>query len=183
MGKTCCFIGHRKVEDGEKLRKEITMTVIELINLGIDTFLFGSRSQFDELCHEMVTELKNTAYPEIIRKSYICRSEVGILERERENLERSWSRIQNRPITFWGVEEVVEYKNKYSAGRANYVERNEAMIDDSDVCVFYYNKDYLPPRRKNSKKDYSDYQPKSGTAIAYIYAVRKKKPVYNLFNR
>ena len=50
-----------------------------------------------------------------------------------------------------------------SAGRASYIERNELMIDDSDYCVFYIN--------KNTKY-------KSGTKIALNYARRKTKNNY-----
>lgn len=67
-----------------------------------------------------------------------------------------------------------EHPTKYSSGRGSYVERNQAMIDDSDICVFYYDENYLPLRRKNSPRDISDYQPKSGTRIAYEYAIKKE---------
>lgn len=56
------------------------------------------------------------------------------------------------------------------------------MIDNSDVCVFYYNKDYLPPIRKAQSKFLPDYQPKSGTAIAFQYAISKKKKILNMFD-
>ena len=69
-----------------------------------------------------------------------------------------------------------------NAGAASYVERNQAMINSSDICVFYYDDNYLPARRKQSRRALSDYQSKSGTSIAYEYAVKKKKTIYNLFN-
>lgn len=59
--------------------------------------------------------------------------------------------------------------------------RNQEMIENSDICVFYYNKDYLPPKRKAPNKLMPDYQPNSGTAIAYAYAVQKRKQIYNMF--
>ena len=68
-----------------------------------------------------------------------------------------------------------------NAGRASYVERNQEMINHSKFCVVYYDENYLPPRRKNSRRDLFDYQPKSGTAVAYNYAVRKKKEIINVF--
>ena len=67
------------------------------------------------------------------------------------------------------------------AGRAAYVERNYEMIDKSDYCVVYYDENYLPSERKKSKKDLFSYQPKSGTKIAYEYAVKKKKKIINVF--
>ena len=68
-----------------------------------------------------------------------------------------------------------------NAGRASYVERNQEMINKSDFCIVYYDENYLPPRRKNSRRDLFDYQPKSGTAVAYDYAVKKKKEIVNVF--
>lgn len=43
----------------------------------------------------------------------------------------------------------------------------------------YYNENYLPPKRKKSKRDLFDCQPKSGTKVAYDYAVKKKKHIIN----
>ena len=47
------------------------------------------------------------------------------------------------------------------------------MINHSKFCVVYYDENYLPPRRRNSKSDLTDYHPKSGTKVAYDYAVEK----------
>ena len=69
-----------------------------------------------------------------------------------------------------GFEEEFEHKTKYEAGKASYIKRNQAMIDDSDFCVFYYNEDYTPSTKTNS-----------GTKIAYKYAIKMKKKVINLF--
>ena len=65
------------------------------------------------------------------------------------------------------------------SGRNIYIARNRALIDESDVCVFYYDENYKPPRRKTDKKAISDYQPNSGTALAYKYALQKKKIIIN----
>ena len=80
------------------------------------------------------------------------------------------------------MQEEVEHKTKWTSGRASYVERNQAMIDKSDYCIFYYNEDYLPPRRKYSKRCITDYQPKSGTALAYHYAEQNKKIIKNFYD-
>lgn len=51
------------------------------------------------------------------------------------------------------------------------------MIDNSRICVVYYNPDYTPPRRKATRKSLTDCQPKSGTKLAYGYALRKCKTI------
>ena len=67
-----------------------------------------------------------------------------------------------------------------NAGKASYVERNQEMINHSKYCVVYYDENYLPQKRRNSKRDLFDYQPKSGTAVAYDYAVKKKTEIINV---
>ncbi len=55
------------------------------------------------------------------------------------------------------------------------------MIDASNFCVFYYNKNYEP----KTKNQYSSR--KSGTRIAYEYAIRKQektgKFIINFFEK
>jgi len=59
--KTCCFFGHRKIEETPELKTALVDVIEDLIiNKDIDTFLFGSKSQFDDLCYDAVSELKKT---------------------------------------------------------------------------------------------------------------------------
>ncbi len=76
---TCCFFGHRKISDTASLRTKICETVERLIVAeNIDTFLFGSKSQFDSLCHELVTKIKEK-YPHI--KRVFVRAEYPFMEK------------------------------------------------------------------------------------------------------
>ena len=63
----------------------------------------------------------------------------------------------------------------WSAGKASYVERNQDMINASNYCVFYYDENYKPPRRKYSKRSVGDYKPKSGTKVAFDYSNQRKR--------
>ena len=178
--KVCCFFGHRNVEESEKLKRKVKEVIEELIvQKNVTRFLFGSRSNFDLLCHLIVTELKEK-YQNIKRIAYTCRSESCILENEREKWERIYFDVHKTEVRLLGVEEEVEHKTKYTSSRASYVERNQAMIDDSDYCIFYYDENYRPELRKQSKRDIGYYQPKSGTALAFAYAKRKKKVLINV---
>lgn len=178
--KTCSFFGHRNVVVTEELKEKVKDIIEDLIvNQSVFIFLFGSRSNFDYLCHLVVTELKEK-YPEIKRISYTCRSETCTLESERAHWEEIYSHFRKEKVTLLGVEEEVEHKTKYTSGRASYVERNQAMINDSDYCVFYYDENYQPEMRKYSKRSIGYYQPKSGTALAYVYAKQKKKLIINV---
>ena len=55
------------------------------------------------------------------------------------------------------------------AGKSVYIERNFEMIDKSNYCITYYDENYQPTKKR-----------KSGTKIAYEYAIKKKRTVINL---
>jgi hypothetical protein len=54
----CCVFGHRKINETEELRTQL-FTIIEalIVQNCVDTFLFGSKSRFNDLCYEIVSEL------------------------------------------------------------------------------------------------------------------------------
>ena len=65
--KTCCFIGHKEIDETEELKTKLCEEIERLIkDEGVDTFLFGSKSRFDSLCLELVTLLKEK-HPHIKR--------------------------------------------------------------------------------------------------------------------
>ena len=148
---TCCFFGHRTINETEELRKKVTENIERLItDKYVDTFLFGSKSQFDTICLEIVTELKEK-YPLIWRK-YVRAEYPFISDAYREYLLESY-------------DETYYPKKILGAGRAVYVRRNIEMIDNSKYCIVYYDENYSLPNRK------------SGTKIALDYAIKKKKEI------
>ena len=121
--KTACFIGHRNVELKDDKVEKLRMIIENLIvKDNVQIFLFGSRSDFDYICHKIVTELKEK-YPFIQRRCYTCKSESCILESEREHWENVYSSFHKREVHLLGVEEEVEFKNKWTAGKASYVKK------------------------------------------------------------
>ena len=178
---TCCFIGHRKINESQELKVKLFGVIENLIvNHNVLTFLFGSKSDFDYLCYNVVTALKEK-YPAIKRVCYTCKSESCVLESERVKWDRVYSNFFGEGFKFASYEEEFEHKTKYTSCKAGYVERNQAMIDNSDFCIFYFDENYKPELRKYSKKSNGYYQPKSGTAISYAYANKKKKKIINVF--
>ena len=163
---TCCFFVHRKIEVTDELGSRLNDIVEGLIvEKQVDTFLFGSKSQFDRLCLQVVTELKRK-YPHI--KRIYVRAEFPYID------EDYTAYLLKRYDCTYYPERMI------NAGKAAYVERNYEMIDNSSYCVIYYDKNYMPPRRKNSRRELFDYQPSSGTAVAYDYAIKKEKSIINL---
>ncbi len=163
-----CFIGHRKIVLSDTLKDKVYKTVIALIKDGADTFLFGSRSEFDALCLDVVSDIKKQ-YPHI--KRIYVRSEY-------QHINKSYE-----AYLLESYEETYFPTRIQAAGRYSYVERNQEIINRSDSCVFYYNKDYVPPpKRQNFHMPLSNRQVNSGTKLAFEYAVSKSKHIINLYN-
>ena len=64
---TVCFLGHKTIDETEELKSKLIEIIEKLIeDEKVDTFLFGSKSRFNSLCLELVTEIKEK-YPHIKR--------------------------------------------------------------------------------------------------------------------
>ena len=148
---TCCFIGHREINESEELKKQLREVIEKLIGEEkVYTFLFGSKSRFDSLCLELVTETKEK-YPHI-KRVYVRAEYPYISEKYKKYLLESYDDTY--------------YPEKIKgAGKAAYVKRNCEMIKQSRICVFYYDKSYNPATRN------------SGTKMALDYALKHKKTI------
>ena len=163
--KACSLFGHRDTEQTEELKVKVRDVVERLIvEEGVDTFLFGSRSKFDELCHIVVTELKEK-YSHIQRIAYLCKHESGCLAGEGKGEQRRIKELTGRDVYVREFEDIKKSDRVNSAGRAAYVERNYWMIDESDFAVFYLSLNYTS---------------NSGTIVADEYARKKRRIIYYL---
>ena len=182
---TCCFFGHRTITVTEGLKKRLRTILKDLIeNKGVRRFIFGSRSDFDALCHTILTEIKNTSEmagsEQIVRVVYLTKSEYAPLEKDRKRDEKAIREVAKIEITLQGYEEIYKPQCVFSAGKAAYIERNQKMCDDSEYCIFYFDKQYKPALDCKSGAAKTGA---SGTALMYVYARLKKKNIYNLLER
>lgn len=148
---TCCFIGHRTINETEELKTRLYEIVEKLISEeNVDTFLFGSKSQFNDLCYKIVTRIKEK-YP-YIRRVYI---------------RAEYPRINNdyKQYLLESYEDTYYPKSIINSGKAVYIKRNLEMINKSYFCIFYYNKQIVNGNCK------------SGTKIALDYAVKQRKEI------
>lgn len=146
--RTCCFFGHREIDETEELKEWLKSTIENLIvNEGVDTFLFGSRSRFNSLCHELVGELK-TKHPQI-KRIYVRAEYPVISDSYREYLLKEY-------------EDTYYPESAVGANRAVYIKRNREMIDKSRFCVVYCNEKHGS----------------NGAKSALDYAIRKNKVIY-----
>lgn len=151
---TACFFGHRTINETEELKSKLVEIIEKLIvDENVDTFLFGSKSRFNSLCQETVTEIKEK-YPHI-KRIYVRAEYPDINEQYTNYLLESY-------------EDTYYPEHIRSSGRAAYVERNCEMINKSQYCIVYYNEPNAPTTRK------------SGTKIALDYAIKHKKEIIEL---
>ncbi len=151
QNNTCCFFGHRTISETAELRRELAAAIENLIiNEKVDTFLFGSKSRFNSLGHELVTEIKEK-YPHL-KRIYVRAEYPDINEGYKNYL------LEHYEQTYY-PEKLI------GAGKAVYLLRNFEMINKSRFCIVYCDAENSPTTRK------------SGTVIALDYAARKGKMI------
>lgn len=151
----CCVFGHREINETDELKSKLNEIIEKLIvDENVDTFLFGSKSRFNDLCYETVTQLKEK-YPHV--KRIYVRAEYPYISDD----------YKNYLLEFY--EDTYYPERIMNSGRAAYVERNCEMIDSSYFCIVYYNEAYTPATRK------------SGTKLAVNYAEEQGREIINLF--
>lgn len=121
LENTCCFIGHREINVTDELKEKLRV-VIEclIVDENIDKFLFGSKSQFDDLCYDIVTKIKKE-YPHI--KRIFVRAEYPYIDESYKAYL-----LENYEDTYFP-------KSVLGAGKASYVKRNCEMIENSRFCI------------------------------------------------
>jgi len=153
-GMKVAFIGHRTIADEKAVAERLRKVVKALIKDGADEFLFGSKSRFNDICYEVVTELKH----------------------EFRYIRRIYVRAEYEFAPQWYINELLSHYEStlypdcvHNAGVKSYIKRNRFMIDKCDTVVVYYDKNYEPSHGN------------SGTMLAVTFAERKNKRVINVF--
>lgn len=168
----CAFLGHKKINVSHNQIVLLEKFIEHLItNYKVQCFLFGSKSEFIQLCFKIVTKLKNKyTYLKLI---FIpCKSESAFLKSEISNFSQQQINFYKNlgfDVCKECYDQILDFPNKYKSGKASYIKRNRYIIDLSDVCIFYYNSDYGVSNRN------------SGTKLAFNYATKKNKKIINVY--
>ena len=148
--ESCSVFGHREIKITIELKNRIYATFEDLIRKGCTRFYFGGFGTFDNLCHEIISDLK-IKYSNVQR--IFCLSDVRHL---RTSKRPSWLKDEDyENFIYWDLDFDWWYQRIYY--------RNCATIDHSDIVVFYIEE------RENS-----------GAYKAFKYAQKKKKEIINL---
>lgn len=133
------FIGHRTVKYKEMIELKLIKKINTLIDIGVNEFVFGSNSEFDNICYHII-------------ENYNKKITIFCCGKENRRYDK------------------IFYTNVPFENRKNiYIERNKSLIDYCDIIIFYFDDQYSFPKTN------------SGTRIAYEYALRKRKQVFNIF--
>ena len=138
----CSFFGHRTLEITDELYAIVSAEILRLVDLGCRIFYFGGYGDFDDLCFQIVKKIKENHAEYGIRCVCCVPQERDLRKRER----------------YTQYDEVVYLMPSFDGWYKSVYFRNCAMIDESDVIIFY------AEERQNS-----------GAYKAYKYAKTKRK--------
>lgn len=148
---SCAFFGHREIEITEELKEKLKTYLKDLIeNKSVSIFYFGGFGDFDSLCWQIVTELKEK-YPFI--KRIFCLYDP---KHQRAYKRPKWLKEED-------YEEFVYLDIEFDYWYSRIYYRNCEIMNRSDYIVFYIAS-----------------TANSGAYKAMQYAKRKKKNFVNL---
>ena len=154
-GLVCSFFGHRDIVVTEQLKEKVHEIVEDLIlNKNFTIFLFGGFGDFDDVCCDIVNELK-IKYPFISR--VFCLHDQRALDPSRRRRWYPWIKEEK-------YDEIIYIPLKFDYYYTSIYFRNVEMINISSMVLFYV-----------TEKE------RSGVYKAYKHALKKKKPIINLY--
>ena len=152
--KSCSFFGHREITITEELKKDIFNILEDLIsNKNFNTFYFGGFGAFDNLCWQIVTNLKQK-YKNIQRVFCLVNPNHLIKSKRPYN------------INYENYEDIIYLDLKFDYWYTRIYYRNCEIINMSDFVIFYV-------------KSITN----SGAFKAMQHAIRTKKYYINICDR
>ncbi|MBQ7880786.1 MAG: hypothetical protein IJ358_02980 [Clostridia bacterium] len=150
---SCSVFGHKEIEITYELKVSLKDTFIDLItNQNVCIFYFGGFGQFDDLCWQIITELKQSQFPHI-KRIYVCENEDYV---NRPHKRPKWLKNED-------YEEILFFSLKFDYWYTRIYYRNIAIVDHSDFNIFYI---------RNTEN--------SGAYKVYKYAKRNNKNIIML---
>ena len=121
----CSCFGHSEIEITEQLRSDVKTKIEDMVvNENYRIFYFGGFGLFDDLCHQVVSELKQK-YPDI--KRVYCLSDP---RHQRISKRPRWLKDED-------YEEFVYLDLEFDWWYQRIYFRNVEMVNQSDYVLFY----------------------------------------------
>ena len=129
--KSCCFTGHRKLPDGQRVAiMERTETAVKkLLSGGIKRFLLGGAVGYDAEVAKLLFRLKNE-----------CRGIKVVLIYPFDGYTDRWNDAQKAEYAklLPQYDDVIRASER--SGREAYLLRNRMLVDSSAVCIAFCQK-------------------------------------------
>jgi len=123
---SCSVFRHKEIEINYELKVSLRETFVDLItNKSVSIFYFGGFGQFDDLCWEIVTELKKE-FP-YIKRIYVCENETYV---NRPRKRPKWLKNED-------YEEIIYFSLSYDYWYTRIYYRSIAIVEHSDFNIFY----------------------------------------------
>lgn len=147
--KVCSCFGHFSVEITDELRIRTGKEIDKAIADGVRIFLFGGRSDFDDLVYDIVSEKKTQEAVLDVKRVFCFPLDQQLRKPPRWFQRKEYESLECpcKAFDWW-------YTSIYY--------RNCAMIDQSDLVLFY-----------------AEERANSGAYKAYKYAVKTHKKLVN----
>ena len=123
------FIGHRDTRITEKLKKEVRTHLRNFINLNVKTFYCGGMGAFDNLCAELLKELKEE-FPHIKRYLVV------------PYLDNNFLRIAQELVSTNYYDEILYPPIENVFPKYAILARNKYMIDKADLLISFVSQRY-----------------------------------------
>lgn len=155
--KKCCFTGHRTLLNYDELKIKVYNTLVKLVDDGYTDFYAGGAIGWDTLCAQAVIALRDKEHKPIALHL--------VLPCPKEAQTSKWTteQIQLYDMILSKADSVEIMSRSYS--RECMKVRNQRLIDDTDLCLCYYN----------------DTRYATGTGQTVRMAERKGMDIINLF--
>lgn len=178
---SCSLFGHRYIDTKEDLYQPL-FNIMEnlIIQKNVSIFNFGTKSEFYDICYDVFMLLQKK-YKHIKSECYLCNSECECLKNESSKYQNILDKISKLNIRLKEFDKINNLSSSNMSGKWAYIKRNQEMIKNSKVCIFYLNQDYEPPL-KSLYGGKILFGTKSGTPIAYNYAFKLRKSIIVLNN-
>ena len=172
--RSCSLFGHNVIKDEIALKHSLHMAIENLVTRhDVYNYLFGTRSAFYNICHEVLLELKQK-YPQIKMTIFLCEKENAYYLDEVDAQKELLNNLFRKEMNVLGFDHIIKVEKTKYARKVSYIVRNQAIVDATQFCLLYYREE-LSTKLCMGSNLMTLRQKESGTKIIMEYSKKKDK--------
>ena len=136
--KTCSCFGHSNVDITDDLIARTNIEIDRAIEDGVRIFLFGGRSDFDDLCYDLVTQKRNDSPQLNIRRVFCFALDKQLRKPPRWFIKKEYEALEcpAKGFDYWYT--AIYYRNLAMIDQSDFIlgrgEGKQRRIQDVFVC-------------------------------------------------